>query len=478
MGECVMRTRSKRSRRRGAVLVLVAILLVVILGMVACAFDIGWILMTRTQLQAAADSAALAAGTELLPGLGYQPTRTPSQVISAGTPVAQHYASLHRNGDVASSYADATRDVQYFWAKFTPHASPPGAGTWALSSDGQTGTGWYNAVRVTLHRDQADSTNSDTPLPLILAPVLGSTTSDVSARATAIIMPAKGFTIEPGSNEYAHLIPFALYQDFWEKYWRAQRYLENPDNVVAFNDLVALQKIVDPAHPYDPLVDPYPWEPLFGEFEPAQNKADDKADGVEDGLAFRQLFTDNWSSPAGLDPDYGLPQGGDPPVPDGILEMDAYPHRYSSGNFGTIDLGWAGNSTDTLSRQIVDGINETDLEYLGIEPGEEFTLEAVNNTVTGDTGISVGIKDDIWAIRGQCRAMLLFSNVAEPGNNAQFTLTDFVGVRIMDVQLTGAEEYKNITIQLCKFSMPGAVADLEDEIGPETTVFTPLMLIE
>ncbi|MBN1395917.1 MAG: VWA domain-containing protein [Pirellulales bacterium] len=48
-------------RRRGAVVVLTAVMLVMLLGFVAFAVDVGYIGMVRTQLQSAADSAALAA---------------------------------------------------------------------------------------------------------------------------------------------------------------------------------------------------------------------------------------------------------------------------------------------------------------------------------------------------------------------------------------------------------------------------------
>ncbi len=42
--------------------------------------------MTRTQLQAAADASALAAGTELLSGLGYKPNGLLSQVSRGWDP--------------------------------------------------------------------------------------------------------------------------------------------------------------------------------------------------------------------------------------------------------------------------------------------------------------------------------------------------------------------------------------------------------
>lgn len=446
--------------RRGAVVVLVAILLVVILGMVALALDIGWILMTRTQLQAASDSAALAAGTELLSGLGHHPAREPGQVVLAGNPVAEHYAALHRNGDVTASYLTGARDVEYLWATFnrsTAEGAPAGAGTWTFSSEGQPGTGWYNAVRATLHRDQAPSVNADYPLPLILAPVLGSRTSDVTARATAVIMPARGFVIEPGSNETADLIPFAVWFRFIERYWRAQKYYDDNPTVMSNSNI---SQIMD-----DP---DYPTEPLFGVF-------DSRGD-------FQQLYTDIWSTgTTGAGPE----TASITKAADGRLELNIYPYRYSPGNFGTIDLGWGGNSTAVLSRQIESGVTQADLSLMGIQPGQEFSIATVP-TVTGDTGISGGMASSLDKIIGQCRSVLLFDTVANPGNNATFTLVGFAGVRLVSYELTGPEDvdldgnkkFKHIMIQMCNYSMPGAIGDFDNEIGPETTVFTPLMLIE
>ena len=54
-------TSKLRQRRRGAIAVLAAVFLVVLIGMIAFAVDIGYLGVVNTQLQAAADSAALAA---------------------------------------------------------------------------------------------------------------------------------------------------------------------------------------------------------------------------------------------------------------------------------------------------------------------------------------------------------------------------------------------------------------------------------
>ena len=53
------------NERRGTILVLTAVLMVVLLGFVAMTVDVGFIELTRTQLQSAADAGALAGAMEL-----------------------------------------------------------------------------------------------------------------------------------------------------------------------------------------------------------------------------------------------------------------------------------------------------------------------------------------------------------------------------------------------------------------------------
>src|SRR5580704_7818128 len=60
--------RFSRPKRRGGIALLAAILSVVILGMVAFAVDTSWIVLTRSELQNVADSAALAGAGQLMTG--------------------------------------------------------------------------------------------------------------------------------------------------------------------------------------------------------------------------------------------------------------------------------------------------------------------------------------------------------------------------------------------------------------------------
>ena len=81
----------------------------VVIATIALAIDLGYILLTKTELHAAADSAALAGGTELLAGLGVDKTKTPAEVDTAARAAAVAFAANNYAGDsVYSNEASAT----------------------------------------------------------------------------------------------------------------------------------------------------------------------------------------------------------------------------------------------------------------------------------------------------------------------------------------------------------------------------------
>ena len=133
---------------------------------------------------------------------------------------------------------------------------------------------------------------------------------------------------------------------------------------------------------------------------------------------------------------------------DGVPEVNIYPDANSampSGNRGTVDIGSPNNSTADLKRQIQNGINASDLDWF---PNGELRFN--DNGIlflNGDTGISAGIETALKSIIGHVRAIPIFIEVSGPGNNAQFTITRFVGVRIMAVKLTGGPSQRYLRVQ-------------------------------
>jgi len=138
---------------------------------------------------------------------------------------------------------------------------------------------------------------------------------------------------------------------------------------------------------------------------------------------------------------------------DAVPEVNIYPDANSSlppGNRGTVDIGAAGNSTNDLKRQIQHGINANDLSYF---PNGELKF---NNQgilyLNGDTGISAGIETALQSIIGQVRAIPIFISVSGPGNNAEYTIIRFVGVRVMAVKLTGGPTQRYVRVQPAPYS--------------------------
>jgi hypothetical protein len=161
---------------------------------------------------------------------------------------------------------------------------------------------------------------------------------------------------------------------------------------------------------------------------------------------------------------------------DGIKEINLYPQGTGSpGNRGTIDIGGANNSTSDISRQIRDGISPDDMQDFD-DDGRTLVFNAQGKLwLNGDTGISAGVKDDLLAIRGEPRIIPIFRTVSGNGNNAEYTIVCFAGVRIMEVKLTGKMSDKKVMIQPCKIVAKGAVP------GPATTtsyfIYSPPWLV-
>src|SRR5262249_38726076 len=103
-----------RQKRRGAIIPLAAILMIPLMGMLAFAIDTGYIIMARSELQNAADAAALAAAEQLSTYYVqyYLPSADQTTVLSNAKTTARSFASkfasFHKAGNTASVVADTT----------------------------------------------------------------------------------------------------------------------------------------------------------------------------------------------------------------------------------------------------------------------------------------------------------------------------------------------------------------------------------
>jgi Flp pilus assembly protein TadG len=151
-------TRNKSRRRRGAIVVLTAVLLVLMLGLIAFAVDMGYVLLVRTQLQTAADSASLA---------GAGATNLPRGDMEA---VAKQFAGYHQAAGHAIQLSSS--DIEY--------------GTWDTATRVFTpSTSVGNAVRVTTRTDAGHGGET----PFFFARVLNFSSMSQSASAVATVNP-------------------------------------------------------------------------------------------------------------------------------------------------------------------------------------------------------------------------------------------------------------------------------------------------
>jgi Flp pilus assembly protein TadG len=177
------------------------------------------------------------------------------------------------------------------------------------------------------------------------------------------------------------------------------------------------------------------------------------------------IGTDNWTWNATT----GEVQAGS----DGIREFNLYPQGTGSpGNRGTVDIGSNNNSTADIARQIVDGISPSDLSYHGGKL--EFNSQG-QLPLNGDTGISAGVKDELESIKGQPRIIPIFSTVTGPGNNAMYTIVQFVGIRIMEVKLTGSQSSKRVIVQPANIVARGGIPSPTS--GTTAFVYSPVWLV-
>ncbi|MCA9090766.1 MAG: Tad domain-containing protein [Planctomycetaceae bacterium] len=373
----------------GNTLVLAASSLVMLFGFTAFAVDVGYITLTKAELQKTADAAVLAATLELYEGWGSGATISQSQAAANARQAAAEVAAANRSAGNLSTYVDSQRDVRLGNLQWNSVA-----GEWVKTWD----VGPYNLAEVTVRRDQPGSSQGDGPLDLFFAKIIGHENANLRVSATAAIQAGIGVRKIPGVN--VGVLPIAVDVGSWD-------------------------------------------------------------DLITNGNGSDQFGYDEFNK--------SISGHGD-----GVVEMNIYPTGSAGlppGNRGTVDFGSSNNSTADISRQILYGLNDSDLQAMG----GELRFDQLPMMINGDTGLSAGIKDELWTIRGEPRLMPLFDSVSGPGNNAYYRIVRFVPVRILDVQLTGKPSSKRVIVQSAPFTdatvIPGKVEIQGD------SVLSPVSLI-
>ena len=178
---------TSRDHRRGVIVVLAAVTMVILVGVVAFAVDHGYLLKIRTDLQRSADASALAAVRDLI-------RKTDgTQDLTQAQETVRTYVQDNLND---ASFQVAASDIEI--GRYDPQS--------IYSSVKLLSTGTFDTVRVTLRRDGV----SNPSVPAFFARLLGTRQSNVVASATAVLQKAE--VIEPG----AEVLPFATPKSLWD----------------------------------------------------------------------------------------------------------------------------------------------------------------------------------------------------------------------------------------------------------------------
>ncbi len=361
-------------QRKGAVIVMVAVLLVVLLGCVALAVDIGYLYVARTELQRTADAAAmagaLALGRSSSDGASGDYHQSSEEVYSE----AEKYASL--NAAVAQGVVlNRNSDITIGYLQF-PHNLNAALQIVPLDQ--------ANAVQVIARR----SSNTGGEIPLFFAPLWGIDSSAVSASAIAVL-DDRFYAYAPRTWGGTPVIPFAVDEDVW-------------------NDQIVNRHGPD-EYSYDSdseSVLPFP----------------------DDNPEIRLFPEQLGPSPHGGQPDDEGAGAGN----FGLLHIGS-----SQGALGTSTIVRQiadGISADDLT----DMTGEPMIRFYEQVSGTPVTYNAVCYDVLGDPGIRAGVEDAMMDKIGEVVGFFLYRSVTEQGSNAVFDIAGMRFGRVMQVELSGS----------------------------------------
>jgi hypothetical protein len=383
------RSRQRRSRNRvGATVILGLILMVCMLAMIAFALDIGYLCLTRTQLQRTADAAAMAACWDLVDEDALRGDTSRAGAITRARRTARDYVARNPVCNRAPSVElnGSNRPAGDVVLGFMPNLHDLHGG---MQYDQPAR---FNAVTVRVQR----TAQKNGMVPLFFARIFGISQASLQAEATAAMLWDIGGLETPPTGDNIPLLPFALDLETW-----------------------------------------LAWE---------------------DGQA-----ADNWR--------WDVTTRKVTAEADAIGEFNLYPQDTgSAANRGTVNIGIDANSTSHVSRQILEGVSQADFDYHGGKLEFDANGELL---LSGDPGISAGFKDELAQITGQRRIIPVFREVHGPGNNALYTIVKFIGVRIMDVDLTSGS--KHLIVQPVHVEVDGALPGN----NPSTSrfLFAPVRLV-
>ena len=227
----MIRTHPQRPARRANIVPLTAILLIPLLALAAFAVDLGYVVLIQSDLQNAADAAALAGASKLTDGfvkynLPGQSSSAQASILSTAeanaSAAAKQFAGLNNAGVTGLTLLDS--DIEYGFTDASGNYT-------ANSASSAT---FPNTIKVSLRRDGT----ANTSLGLFFGPVCGKSTQDLKATAAAAIYEVNinGFqnTSTPGFGNtgglHVGMLPMTYDVNAWNNFLQTGA---NPDGGIS-----------------------------------------------------------------------------------------------------------------------------------------------------------------------------------------------------------------------------------------------------
>lgn len=191
-----------RAQRKGAIAVLAAFLMIVLVALAAFAVDLGYLTVARTELQRTADSAALAASWDLIDEAALTGNTSMVKSIAKANKTAEQFVSLNAVCGTAPRI------------KTNRSNKPDGdvvVGTYSGGGLTFNDTEDYDAVLVRVAR----SADRNGEVPMFFAHVLGIQSRTARAQAISGLLKKIGGFRTPVSRENVPILPITLELETW-----------------------------------------------------------------------------------------------------------------------------------------------------------------------------------------------------------------------------------------------------------------------
>lgn len=190
---------------------------------------------------------------------------------------------------------------------------------------------------------------------------------------------------------------------------------------------------------------------------------------VQEWLAYQNgsLSTEDYQALRGSDPEHPMPVGSTGVVHRVGFTKDSPDHcgTDAPGNWGWMDFNGGNNATSEQRKWVHDGYEGT------VTVGDCYS-NGTNQRCPGDSGSSGwSPSDDLnYLIDNEITFHIpVYDNVSGTGSGALFQMVGFLGVRLWDYQINGAEKFRHFTYEFLELIGSGPCCHPAPP-GPDTGV--------